>query len=155
MIMLRILLIAILTSTAFAQRWKLRAREHFETHTVTMNNNDYIYKGLSNTVNVYYEVPFKYSIGFALSPVLPDLSNLKQKTSNSPLGDRITLTTYGLEIKFHIGQFFIRPGIGYAYLKSDEVDKKMLVNSHILELDTHEFQFNHFGLGARSCTKRN
>lgn len=109
-----------------------------------MNSNDYIYKGLSNTVNVYYEVPFNYSIGFALSPVLPGLSNLEQKTANSPLGDEIMLTTYGLEVKYHFGQFFIRPGVGYAYLKSDEGNRR---DGKFTYLGFgYEFQLKHFGL---------
>lgn len=110
-----------LPSITYSQKFKVRAREHFESHSIKLGNNNYKYKGLSNTLNFWWEQPYSLSYGFSLSPILSNL-----KTSDpSPLGKKVTYWNLGFELKYHFYEknksFFIRPGIGYSILKPDSI----------------------------------
>lgn len=111
----------IFIDTSFAKlNIKLRAREHFvDGHSIQLSSTSKAtYSGLSNTLNIWQEVPFKYSIGLSISPILgsPKASDV----GNAPLGEKIKLEVYGIEGKyFPLNQLkgFLRMGLGYTKLK--------------------------------------
>ena len=118
-IMKYLFFILLIPSFSFAQKFKVRAREHFEIHTIDVNGIETKYKGLSNTLNFWWEKPYDISYGFSLSPVFSNL-----EAQDSPiLGNDITFWNIGFELKYHFlsanKSIFVRPGIGYSLLKPD------------------------------------
>ncbi|MCJ8276607.1 MAG: hypothetical protein MJK18_07180, partial [Bdellovibrionales bacterium] len=63
-------LISLFTIESWAGEWKFRAREHYEIHDISVGNQEFTYKGFSNTLNFWYEDPFNYSLGLAAGPLL-------------------------------------------------------------------------------------
>ena len=99
---------------------KLRAREHFlDHHNIKFSDGSSTkYSGLSNTINIWHERPFRYSIGLSISPIIG--SPKAKDSTNAPLGDKIQLQVYGVEGKyFPLKGFkgFLRGGYGYTRLK--------------------------------------
>ncbi len=108
---------------AQAGKIKIRAREHYELHSIKIDNQNLKYSGLSNTINVWYEVPFKYSFGVFISPIIGKTPINDKKNSNL-LGDQIQIFNLGLEFKkyiplFNKEQFFYRTGLSWIKIKSE------------------------------------
>jgi len=93
-----------LPSVAEAGNFRLRAREHFEWLSVKYGsvNDTEKYFGLTNTLNLWYEEPFRYAIGLAFGPVIG--SARSQGTIPSGTNSRIRLWNIGVE-----GKYFFRP----------------------------------------------
>ena len=105
-------------SVSEAQSIKLRAREHFEVHTIKVLGSDYVYKGASNTINIWYEIPQKWSLGLGISPLLGEAKN-SEAVLNTGLGTSIKLFTVNIEFKYYfISGWFVRPGLGWADLQT-------------------------------------
>ena len=121
--MIRILLIfaiALPVSKALAGEWKMRAREHYEIHKVKSNTEDQTFKGLSNTINLWYEEPLKWSLGLAAGPVIGS-ARPDEGEETVTLGSKVRLYTAGVEYKFFPAPFgmFFRLGAGWAQLQTN------------------------------------
>ncbi len=114
---MKYLFLIFLPITTQAQDFKVRAREHFEIHTIDVSGTEVEYKGFSNTLNFWWEKPYDISYGFSFSPVISNLEAQGQEL----LGEDITYWNIGFELKYHFlkshKSFFVRPGIGYSLLK--------------------------------------
>lgn len=125
--------------------FKIRAREHFETHKFSSASIDTTYRGLSNTINLWWEKPYDISYGFSVSPIL---SGIRNKEVSAPFGEEIILVNYGFEMKYFLksllSQLYVRPGITYAELSGDQTFTK---SGHSLYLGLgYEYPFERFGL---------
>jgi len=118
--LLSLILVFIVSDFALSADFKMRAREHYEIHTVQTPNKSQVFRGLSNTINFWWEEPFDISYGFALSPVLASLKS----DSTSPLGDEILYYNLGGEVKFFpkvaLENIYIRAGLAYAMILPGE-----------------------------------
>lgn len=100
--------------------WKWRAREHFETHFIEKSGTEVKYKGLSNTINYWHEIPFDRSIGFAFGPVIGDATR-EETGLDTELGRKLKLITLGVEYKKWYSQeipIFVRLGLNYQKLQN-------------------------------------
>ena len=95
---MRSLFIFLLLTTDALSAIKVRAREHYEVHSITQRQEKSVYRGFSNTMNIWYEKPYVYSVGLAISPILG--SSKAADSSNEPYGSSLTLVNIGLEYKF-------------------------------------------------------
>ncbi len=148
-----LILLSLIPCFAYSQKFKVRAREHFETHTIDSNGTEAEYKGLSNTLNFWWEKPYDISYGFSLSPVL---SNLKAQDQEL-FGEDITFWNIGFELKYHFlksnKSFFIRPGIGYSLLKPGNNVKD--ASGYFLYAGVgYEIPFKNFGLALEMAVRR-
>ncbi len=82
-------------------RVRVRAREHYEQLRIKgfEPNVEARYAGLTNSINIWYEVPFHYSIGLTGSPLFASLP-LVGKEAPTGTGDRMKLIHLGLETKY-------------------------------------------------------
>jgi hypothetical protein len=118
-----ILALICISFRAFSMTFRPRLREHFDDHTIKTNGQEYNYTGLSNTFNFWYERPFDFALGLAITPVL---GSIKYKNGpSSTFGDKIKLFGVGIEGKHFpikaIPLVFYRMGVFYAELQTDEV----------------------------------
>ena len=99
-----LLCLALAPSFVEAGSIRIRAREHFDFYHVRYSSvlGSADYNGMSNTINVWWEDPKKFSFGLAFNPVLgsADISGI------APLGtgDKVTLWSVGLEAKYFVWQ---------------------------------------------------
>ncbi len=98
---------------------KVRAREHFDFHKISLNDgDDTFYRGLSNTISIWWEKPWIYSIGFAFNPVIGSAD--ANGDYDARIGHKIKLITLGLEGKYYhrdiAPSLFSRLGLGYSRL---------------------------------------
>lgn len=112
-------LFAIISPPVLAS-WKdirFRAREHFEVQEFKMGSVRETYKGATNTLNVWYERPFNFSVGLAAGPIL-GASRANDSDFQPQMGDKVILRWQGLEGKyFPWGEslkVFVRGGV-YAH----------------------------------------
>jgi len=104
---------------ALAGDFKIRAREHFDIHTIQRNGSSETFRGLSNTINIWYEKPYDISYGFAFNPVLGSAS--QEESDLREIGTRIRFIHAGLELKyfFMFKQIYTRIGAGWSQLRSN------------------------------------
>jgi len=107
---------------ALAGDIKVRAREHIDFHDIALNDgSDITYRGLSNTINLWWEKPRIYSIGLAFNPIFGSASS--DKSHDARLGDKIKLITLGAEGKYYhrniSPNLFSRLGLGYTRLNTE------------------------------------
>ena len=137
MIKLALLTVLFTIQTSFSADFKMRAREHFEVHEVRTSSNMEMYRGLTNTINLWWEVPYKYSFGIAFSPVI---ASIKEVEKDSIYGTKITQQNIGLEYKIFLSSLhtslFSRLGLGYSKLEADNGPK-----------DEYYGRFSYIGLG--------
>jgi hypothetical protein len=124
--------------TSFSANIKMRAREHFELHEINNKTEKEMYRGLTNTINLWWEVPYDYSFGLSFSPVI---SSIKAVEKDSIFGQKITQQNIGLEYKFFLSSIhtslFSRFGLGYSKLEVDYGSN-----------NEYYGQFYYLGLGA-------
>ena len=107
---------------AFTDKIKIRAREHFEAHEYSVDGVDEVFefKGLTNTINLWYEKPFHYSFGLALGPVI---GSAKAEDSSVQFGEKVQLWVAGLEGKYfplkEDYRGFVRLGMSWHKLDTD------------------------------------
>lgn len=103
----------------YAGQFKIRAREHFDSHNIEINGRRETYTGLSNTINIWYEEPYDISYGFAFNPVLGGASN--DDNPFAELGENIRFIHAGFELKyfFAMERLYTRLGLGWSQLRSD------------------------------------
>ena len=97
----------------------LEAREHFELHKIKVDDEQFSYSGLSNTINFWYEVPYKVAYGFSLSPLIGSASKVDDKAPS--LSSRVNLVSIGGEFKYFLSDtipVFTRLGMGWSQLRS-------------------------------------
>lgn len=104
-------------------KFRLRAREHYEIHKITSTSAgiDTTYKGFSNTINAWYEIPYYFSIGLAFSPILASMRN--ESSPVREFGDSLKLYSLGIESKYfpwHAKKLrlFARSGLGWSRLST-------------------------------------
>jgi hypothetical protein len=123
--------------SAISANLKMRAREHFELHEVNSKAGMEMFRGLTNTINLWWEEPYNYSFGLAFSPVI---ASIKEVEDDSSFGEKITQQNIGLEYKFFLSSIhkslFSRLGIGYSKLEADSGPR-----------DEYYGQFSYLGLG--------
>ncbi len=103
---------------------RVRAREHFETHRYEFGElgKSETYRGLTNTINVWYERPFEYSIGLALGPVIGGARSDGPSEALPQAGGKIQLAVAGIEAKyFPVSgvKGFTRVGVAWHSLKTN------------------------------------
>jgi len=100
---------------------KLRAREHFDFHNIIIDDNNNTYRGLSNTINLWWEKPRVYSIGLAFNPIFGSAS--ANGNYDARLSNKIKLITLGVEGKYYhrdiSPNLFSRLGLGYTQLDTN------------------------------------
>jgi len=101
---------------------KVRAREHFDFHNINFDgDSDTSYRGLSNTINVWWEKPRIYSIGLAFNPVIGSAN--ARGDYDARLSNKIKLITVGMEGKYYhryiTPNLFSRFGAGYTRLDTN------------------------------------
>ena len=131
---------------AQAMKFKVRAREHFDTHKIDINGTETTYKGLSNTINLWWEMPYELYYGFYFNPVF---ASAEEDEANSPLGEEVDYFHVGFEAKYFIHKVvqnvYVRPGVGYSILKPDNaVDDAKGYNLYLGV--GYEYPFENFGL---------
>ena len=146
-----ILFIIVSLNQCFSCSWKMRARENYEINSIETSNEKLKYKGLSNTINMWCEKPYDYSIGLAYSSIF---SNIETKELAS-FGKEIKLMNISAEYKYFMNDFlknfFARPSIGYAKLRPDVGASKDGWFSY-LGLG-YEYPFKKFGLSLEVAYK--
>jgi hypothetical protein len=120
--LLTLLVLMSMSLSVFSMSFRPRLREHYDDHTITSGGQEYSYKGLSNTFNFWYEKPFDFALGLAITPVL---GNGKHKGGTlSTFGEEIKLFGAGIEGKHFpikaIPQLFYRAGVYYTELQTDQ-----------------------------------
>ncbi len=151
-----ILFISVYSQLTQAFNLKFRAREHFESNTVKgIQSQDNKYKGLTNTLNIWHEIPLDYSIGLAISPILkgPDYKG----GEGTELGKRMHLFHYNIEFKHYLNSktpyYFYRLGAGRSILKSEGAIKRVWGNNIYAGLGI-EFKFSVFGLALEYAVRK-
>ena len=87
-----------MTETVSAQKWKLRAREHFDTVTLKYGNQieNETTSGIGPTINFWWEEAYENSFGLALSLMYIDFARESESIGR---GQRMELWKLGLEGK--------------------------------------------------------
>jgi hypothetical protein len=132
-------------TTAAAVELHLRAREHYEDIRLHADGHA-SYFGFTNTINAWYEEPYRYSVGFAGSPLL---ARLRTGHATDGFADEIRLVHLGLEAKAFptssLGHTFIRVGLYQTTLKAVG-DAGKLSGSSVLGGAGYEFDLNGIGV---------
>ena len=110
------LLIFLISFNTFAYEFKIRAREHFEIHELHTTERIDIYKGLTNTINVWLEKPYDSYFGLSFSPIIAGIKAVETDT----YGEKITQQNIGFEYKFFSDskEVYYRLGLGYSKLET-------------------------------------
>ena len=103
---MKILLVLLFISSHANASIKARAREHYEVHSIKQGDDKTVYRGFSNTMNVWYEEPYKYSIGLSFSPIFG--SSRATDDNNKPYGDKVKLISTGIEYKVFLTKFLLK-----------------------------------------------
>ena len=98
-------------------------------------------------MNVWYEEPYKYSIGLSFSPIFG--SSRATDDNNKPYGDKVKLISTGIEYKVFphkiFAQTYTRLGLGYSQFWTEEVPERS-VGFNFYWGFGYEFPFKNFGL---------
>ena len=83
---------------------RLRAREHFEWLSIKYGpvSDTEKYFGLTNTLNLWFEEPFRYSLGLAFGPVIGSAKS----QGEVPLGTASTIRLWNIGVE---GKYFFKP----------------------------------------------
>ena len=110
-----------MTETVSAQKWKLRAREHFDTVTLKYGNQieNETTSGIGPTINFWLEEPYENAFGLALGLMY---INFERESPSFGRGQRMELWKLGLEGKHDPfqgdGGLFFRWGLSKNLLKT-------------------------------------
>ena len=110
-----------ITETVSAQKWKLRAREHFDTATVNYDQSidKETTSGIGPTINFWLEEPYENAFGLALGLMYIDF---ERESPSLGRGQRMELWKLGLEGKHDPfqgdGGLFFRWGLSKNLLKT-------------------------------------
>ncbi|MFW7378631.1 MAG: hypothetical protein ACOH5I_07490 [Oligoflexus sp.] len=133
-----------------------RAREHYDQHHIKIDEDDYRYVGFSNTINLWYEVPYSYSLGLAIGPLL-GMAMREKAPENDRFGPTIRLFHAGIEYKFFpsgwFTGFFTRIGVGASYLTSRGLYDDLRGNNVYLGLGW-EIPFQHLGVAIEFAVRK-
>ncbi|MFK8138937.1 MAG: hypothetical protein AB8E15_11290 [Bdellovibrionales bacterium] len=143
-----LLVVLCLPTIVPAGEFKIRAREHFEQHRVKGTNFEEKFRGLSNTMNFWWEKPYDISYGFYFSPII---AKLREQQQGSVFGARITFINLGVETKYHFQSIdkslFTRVGLGISQVlpRSDIGNKN---GWNIYGGLGYEYPFDNFGMAV-------
>jgi hypothetical protein len=124
---------------------KMRAREHYETHTLKLQDGAQAkFSGFSNTINLWHEVPYRYAFGLSLSPVIGRLK-AQDPQSKELFREKINFKAYGFEGKLFPFQnsIYLRQGL-YAH----EFDR--LAGWGALTTVGYEYPFTRLGVALEA-----
>ena len=117
------------TECAEAGQIRMRAREHYETMQITNKLGTSSYVGFTNTINVWYEEPYRWSLGLAGSPLW---AMLHAKSPLESYSSTIRLVHLGIE-----GKFFPLPNIVNLFFKCGVFDAQLTSNGVAGQLRGH------------------
>lgn len=103
---------------ALAGQWVLRARENYEA--VKISDSQQNFSGLSTTINLGFEEPFKYFYGVGIQPGLGNFEE-KQDLQSFNLGKEIRVYQIGSDIKYFPKEGslgFVRNTLFYALVST-------------------------------------
>lgn len=140
--------------TAEQGKWRMRARENFETFTISDKDFSYDYQSFSHTFNIWYEKPFDWAFGLATGPyVMAYAEKPGQKNRPAFLGQKVKLINHGLEYKRWLYHgLFVRPGVYYHQFNANAPDGKDIGYGGMIGLG-YEFKISSIGL-ALEYSKR-
>ena len=135
---------------SYALDFKLRAREHYQIHTLDFNGIKGEYTGFSPSINLWWEDPYKLSYGFVIKP---GLGKYKKNHSNNLGIDSFRLYKLGYELKYFpqvfINQLFFRLGLGLSTFSSDST--KDFYGIHFYSGVGIEFPIGIFGFAIEAA----
>lgn len=112
----------LISTNALAFNFKMRAREHYEVHEIYNKDKIDHYRGLTNTINLWWEKPYDTYFGLSFSPILASIKEVKE---DSQYGEKITQQNIGLEFKkFLSSKLFYRLGLGHSNLETTKGAEK-------------------------------
>ena len=136
----------LVASEAFAGRFRVRAREHYETIKFDDGDASKTYKGFTNTINAWYEEPFQYAVGFAGSPIFARLFADQALPGFAP---EVRLVHLGVEGKMfpapEVLSGFLRGGVYQSQLTSNGEAGRMGGSSYLVGVG---YEFNFDGIGV-------
>lgn len=141
---------------SFFNKIKVRAREHYEFNSFKIDNQSLDYSGFSNTINIWHEVPFKYSIGLAISPIIGK-SKINDSDKSALLGDKIQILNLGIEYKqffnlLNSNQIFFRTGASWLKIESYGTYSDLTGVSTYLGLG-YEFKYKNMGIAPEMAMR--
>ena len=97
---------------------KPRARENFELIELTINDKSKQYRGFSNIINYWHEMPRNYSFGLGLGSIGSPFSETSDSKPSTKFMHSFRLYSVGLEFKKWFKQFpFIRLAAYHNYFQ--------------------------------------
>ena len=145
-----------ISETVFAQEWRLRAREHFDTATVNYGNlmDKETTSGIGPTINFWWEEKYKNSFGLALSLMYIDYARDSESLGR---GHQMELWKLGVEGKHDPlegeGGLFFRWGISKNKLKTKGSLGELKGNGGYLGIGW-EFPFEILGLAIEIAQRQ-
>jgi len=94
--LLAALVALVMCDHAAAGAVKVRAREHYESMQLRTDTDRATYAGLSNTINIWWEDPYRYSIGLAGGPLFGRIFSKKPLPG---FAGEISVRHFGVEFK--------------------------------------------------------
>ena len=145
-----------MSETVLAQKWKLRAREHFDTATVNYVNlmKKETTSGIGPTINFWLEEPYENAFGLAFGLMYIDFA---RESTSIGRGQRMELWKLGLEGKHDPfrgdGGLFFRWGISKNKLKTKGSLGELKGNGGYLGIGW-EFPFEILGLAIEIAQRQ-
>ena len=151
-VLFTVFILLLATEEAEAYDFKFRAREHYEIHNITAGGQDYKFRGLSNTINAWFEKPYDFSIGLAFSPVLAGI----KADETYAIGEKLTLYNVGIEAKYFpkllSDYLYGRGGVGYSHLENSGLGKQDGYNVYFGL--GYEIPFKSFGIALEAAIRQ-
>jgi len=147
-LILFIIIFLCFSKVLLAAKWRVRAREHFDTVNVQYKDagQEENTSGIGPTINVWWEEPYKNSIGFAIGLMYIDFD---KKSETLGRAERMELWKYGVEGKHYAAQekggAFLRWGLSRNQLKTEGTLGTLTGNGAYLGVGW-EFPFDILGL---------
>lgn len=107
-----------LSLESFAGQWAFRARENYEAIQISESRQSF--SGLSSTIALGYEEPFKYFYGMSIQPGLGTFEE-KEDLSSLNLGKELRIYQIGSDIKYFPiadSMGFVRNTLFYALIST-------------------------------------
>lgn len=147
----------ILTESISAEtRFKIRAREHFDTVWIEFKDSDqtYSYEGIGPNINLWLEDPYRFSIGLSYSVLF---INNDREEERPEFNSNMDLTKYGIESKIYFspgeGGLFTRIGISSNVLNTNGAAGNIKGTGGYLGLG-YEIKFSKVGLAFEAAGRR-
>lgn len=137
-------------------RFKIRAREHFDTVWIEFKDSSqtYSYGGIGPNINLWMEDPYRFSIGLSYSVLF---INNGREEELPDFGSNMDLTKYGIESKIYFnpgeGGLLTRLGISSNVLNTKGTAGNIKGTGGYLGLG-YEIKFSKIGLAFEAAGRR-